>query len=178
LASKAMGGGGPLMGFGSHHVDLMQWLAGPIQDIDCYQNNRVWPDIEVEDTAVVILRFLNKAIGCALYTWGARIEGQSENFSVYGTGGSLVLQNEELYHISEKTYQDRQPRRLDTTRSDQQDIEAFGKEIAISSLEPFVRQLQEFIHCVQTHQPPPVDGAAATATVEKILQAYHMASVK
>ena len=73
-------GGGPLMGFGSHHVDLLQWFAGPITKVACYVNQLVWPQVEVEDSAVAIVRFANGAIGTLIYTWGAEIYGQSENF--------------------------------------------------------------------------------------------------
>ena len=45
-------GGGPLMGFGSHHIDLLQWMIGPVGDVTCYANHLVHPEVEVEDSAV------------------------------------------------------------------------------------------------------------------------------
>ena len=65
-------GGGPLLGFGSHHVDLLQWFAGPITKVACYTNNLIWPEVEVEDSAVAILRFANGAIGTLIYTWARK----------------------------------------------------------------------------------------------------------
>ena len=79
---------------------------------------------------------------------GARIHGQHECLALYGTKGSLLLDDDVLMHVSESEYGDRTPRRVDTSRSDRKDIEAFGKELAISSLEPFVKEIEHFIECV------------------------------
>ena len=168
-------GGGPLMGFGSHHVDLLQWFAGPITKVACYVNQLVWPQVEVEDSAVAIVRFANGAIGALIYTWGAEIYGQSENLSIYGTQGTLKLEGEDLFLTSEKTYGDRSPRKLDTSRSDQQEIETFGKEMALSSLEPFVEELRHFVDCASTGKTPLVDGVVASQAVDVILRAYRSA---
>jgi predicted dehydrogenase len=165
-------GGGPLMGFGSHHIDLLLWMVGPIKKISCYTNNMVWPKVEVEDSAVAVVRFANGAIGTLIYTWGAEIYGQSENLSVYGTEGTLKLEGEDLYLISEKTYGDRSPHKLDTSRSDQQDIEKFGKEMALSSLEPFVLELRHFVECIRKKKRPLIDGAEASQAVDTIIRAY------
>jgi predicted dehydrogenase len=168
-------GGGPLMGFGSHHIDLLQWMAGPVADVAGYANHLVWPEVEVEDSAVAVLHFASGAIGSLIYTWGAEIYGQSENLSVYGTEGTLKLADEELFLTSEKVYGDRSPRRLDTRRSDQQEIETFGKELALSSLEPFVEELRHFADCVATGKTPLVDGTVAGQAVETILRIYRSA---
>lgn len=168
-------GGGPLMGFGSHHIDLLHWLVGPIRQINCYLNNIVWPRVEVEDSAVAILRFANGAIGTLIYTWGAQIYGQSENLHIYGTQGTLRLENEDLFLISEKRFGNRTPHKLDTSRADQQDIEKFGAELALSSLEPFVRELKHFVACVTTEKKPLIDGVTAARAVGVIRQAYRSA---
>jgi predicted dehydrogenase len=170
-------GGGPLMGFGSHHVDLLQWMAGPIAEVACYANHLVWPEVEVEDSAVAIVHFASGAIGSLIYTWGAEIYGQSENMSVYGTEGTLDLEDENLLLTAEKVYGDRTPHRLDTCRSDQQEIETFGKELALSSLEPFVEELRHFADCVATGKTPLVDGTVAGQAVETILRIYRSAKI-
>ena len=171
-------GGGPLMGFGSHHIDLLHWLIGPIKCISCYTNNLVLPKVEVEDSAVAILEFENGAIGNLIYSWGAEIYGQDENMVIHGTEGTLKLENEKLYYTSEKTYKDRTPRLLETKRSDGKDIQEFGKELALSSLEPFTRELEHFIDCIETKRKPLTGGEEAEKAVDVIIKAYQSAAEK
>jgi len=49
-------GGGLLVNQAVHHLDLLQWLAGPFQEVFAYWENLNHPYIEVDDTAVAVLR--------------------------------------------------------------------------------------------------------------------------
>jgi len=170
-------GGGPLMGYGIHHVDLLQWIIGPIKRISCYTNKLVWPKAGVEDSAVAIMEFENGAIGSLIYSWGAEISGSYESLVIHGTMGSLKLENEDLFYTSEKNYGDRTPRCLDTKREDQKDIyvQKFGKEMNLTSLEPFVMETKHFIECVNNKKKPLIDGTEAKKTVDIIIKAYRSA---
>ena len=170
--ADASQGGGPLMGFGSHHVDLLQWMAGPIEDVYCNTARITCPAIEVEDTAVAVLRFANGAVGSLIYSWGAAIHGQYECLTVDGTGGSLKLENDTLVHVSEAEYGDRTPRKLDTAMSEMKDIEEFGSELAIASLEPFVLEMRHFAQCLQTGTRSMIDGDEAKKSLDVIIKAY------
>lgn len=177
-AAKAGNGGGPFMGFGSHHIDLLQWMVGPIKDISCRCNNIVWPQAGVEDSVVGTLTFENGAIGSIIYTWGAQIYGQHECLAVHGTRGSLSLENEDLFFTSEEVHGDRKPRKIDTARSDQRNIEQFGKELALSSLEPFVLETKHFVECVRTGATPVMDGREARKVVDLIVRGYRSAKTQ
>ena len=175
--AKAVNGGGPLMGFGSHHLDLLQWMLGPVSKVACYTNHLAVP-VEVEDTAVAILQFESGAVANITYTWGAEIYGQSENLVLYGTCGTLNLNNEELLHICEAVYGDRTPRPLDVRRSEQQEIEEFGKELALSSLEPFILEQKHFIESIENKRPVSIDGEEASKALAIITAAYNSANQK
>jgi predicted dehydrogenase len=177
-AAKAGHGGGPLMGFGSHHLDLLQWMLGPVKRVGCYTNRLARPDAEVEDSAVAILEFDSGAIGSLIYTWAADIHGQYEGMTIHGTEGTLALEDEEVRFTSPKVYGDRTPRVLDVAREDSQDIEAFGKELAIASLEPFVRELTHFVDCAGSGRRPMTDGPEAAKAVEIIARAYRAAETR
>ena len=46
--------GGAFMNQASHYVDLMEWLIGPVADVQCMSSTH--RDIEVEDTGVMNVR--------------------------------------------------------------------------------------------------------------------------
>jgi UDP-N-acetyl-2-amino-2-deoxyglucuronate dehydrogenase len=171
------GGGAVLMGFGSHHIELLQWLVGPIVQVSCRVNHKMYEKLQVEDSAVAVVEFANGAIGSVIYTWAAAIEAQSENLDIYGTRGLLRLAGEDLWQISEDIYGDRQLHQIDVLRAHALDISKFGKELALSSLEPFMLEMQHFITCVNDHTTPCIDGAQAASAVEIINKAYESAGV-
>ncbi len=62
FASHATGGG-CMMDFASHFVDLTQWYAGPASGIAGFLRHLVLEGVEVEDTAALALDFSSGALG-------------------------------------------------------------------------------------------------------------------
>jgi predicted dehydrogenase len=56
-------GGGVTMGMGIHYVDLIRWLIGEVQSVSSYIGHKVIPQMEDEDSSVIIFKFANGAIG-------------------------------------------------------------------------------------------------------------------
>ena len=56
-------GGGVLVNQAPHQLDLLLWYMGPVSELFGYWGNLNHPYIEVEDTAVAVLRFANGALG-------------------------------------------------------------------------------------------------------------------
>lgn len=56
------GGGGSLMNQGVHNVDLLQWLAGPVESVTAQQST-IAHDSPAEDTTVATVRFVGGALG-------------------------------------------------------------------------------------------------------------------
>ena len=54
--------GGALMNQASHYVDLVDWLIGPVESVQAYTATLA-RDIQVEDTAVVGIRWRSGALG-------------------------------------------------------------------------------------------------------------------
>ena len=50
-------GGGVLVNQAPHQLDLLQWLMGPVEELFGYWDNLAHPGIEVDDTAVAVVRF-------------------------------------------------------------------------------------------------------------------------
>ena len=55
--SWTMEGGGVMVNQAPHPLDLLQWLMGDIDEVFGYWSNLNHPYIEVEDTAVAVIRF-------------------------------------------------------------------------------------------------------------------------
>ena len=56
-------GGGVLVNQSPHMLDLLHWFMGPIEEISGYWANLNHPTVEVDDTAVAIIRFKSGGLG-------------------------------------------------------------------------------------------------------------------
>lgn len=89
--------GGVLANQASHHVDLLEWMLGDVESVFA-RSSHALADIEAEDTAVVLLKFMSGALGIVEATTAARpldLEGSISILGEYGTveiGGFAVNQ--------------------------------------------------------------------------------------
>jgi predicted dehydrogenase len=72
-----------------HQLDLLQWLMGPIEEVTGYWANVNHPGIEVDDTAVAMLRFRGGGLG-AIITSVAQKPGIYTKVHIHGTSGASV----------------------------------------------------------------------------------------
>lgn len=82
-------GGGVLVNQTPHQLDLLQWFMGPIQELFGYWDNLNHPTIEVEDTAVAVLRFANGALGTILVS-NSQKPGFYGKIHIHGENGASV----------------------------------------------------------------------------------------
>jgi predicted dehydrogenase len=85
----ALGGGGSLVDMGSHCIDLLEMFFGPVSSVSCFINNTIhsYPS---EDSAVVLLRFANGALG-SVDTFFCIQDNSSQNaLELYGSKGSIL----------------------------------------------------------------------------------------
>lgn len=94
-ATWALDGGGALMNQGIHGIDMLSWIMGGIESVYARCENLAW-DIEVEDTAVVSVKFKNGAIGVIQGTTTA-YPGFDTIFSFHGTDGSISFGDDDFY---------------------------------------------------------------------------------
>ncbi len=91
-------GGGALMNQSIHTIDLLQWIMGPVIEVSAYTGLLAHERIEVEDTAVAILRFAGGALGIVEGTTAA-YPGLTARLEVHGDRGSAVIDNDELVYF-------------------------------------------------------------------------------
>jgi predicted dehydrogenase len=82
-------GGGVLVNQSPHQLDLLQWFMGPIAEISGSWTNVNHPDIEVDDTAVAVLRFHNGGLG-SIVTSVAQKPGLFTKVHINGSNGASV----------------------------------------------------------------------------------------
>jgi predicted dehydrogenase len=82
-------GGGVLINQSPHHIDILQWLMGPVEEVVGRWANLNHPFIEVEDTALGILRFRNGALGAVTVSLSQR-PGLYTKIHVHGSSGASV----------------------------------------------------------------------------------------
>ena len=83
--------GGVLSNQASHHIDLLDWLMGGIKSVYGYAKTSL-VKIETEDTAVVLLKFNNGALGIIEATTAVRPNDLEGSVSILGEGGSVVIE--------------------------------------------------------------------------------------
>jgi UDP-N-acetyl-2-amino-2-deoxyglucuronate dehydrogenase len=82
-------GGGVLVNQSPHQLDLLQWFMGPIEELCGYWANLNHPYIEVEDTAVAVLRFTGGGLGSIVVS-NSQKPGIYGKVHVHGASGASV----------------------------------------------------------------------------------------
>lgn len=91
-------GGGALMNQGVHGIDLLLSALGRPVEVFAYADCLAHERIDVEDTAVAVIRFASGALG-AIHGTTAAFPGVSTRFQVHGDRGSVVIENDALTFI-------------------------------------------------------------------------------
>jgi len=151
-SNPEISGGGVLIDNGTHSVDIMRYLLGPLAEIQVVEGRRI-QDIPVEDTVRVFVRAQSGAIGSIDLSWSLKKE-QPYFISVYGSHGTaLVGWGESKYKRSSDT-------EWTIVGEGYDKVQAFGSQI--DNLAGAIRGEQELL----------VTSADALASVEVIETAY------
>lgn len=173
-------GGGVLVNQAPHQLDLLQWYMGPIDEVFGYWDNLNHPYIEVEDTAVAILRFKNGGLGNIVVS-------NSQNPALYGKvmicgssgacvgvqtdGGAMFVAG--VSDIEEPPYNDcwTIPGDQDKVEKWRQEDTEFFKKIKATE---YYHQLQidDFLSAIINGRDPLVTGNDGRTTVEIFTAIY------
>jgi UDP-N-acetyl-2-amino-2-deoxyglucuronate dehydrogenase len=103
--------GGALMNQASHYVDLLDWLIGPVESVQA-MTATLGRNIEVEDSAVLNLRWRSGALGSmsvSMLTYGQNYEGSITVIGEKGTVrlGGVAVNRVEKWEFEEPAEEDR-----------------------------------------------------------------------
>src|SRR5690606_26585410 len=85
----ALAGGGAVMNQGGHGVDLIQWMVGDVESVFARSAAMV-RDIEVEDTAVAVVKYKHGAFGVIQGTTSV-YPGMETRFEIHGENGTIIF---------------------------------------------------------------------------------------
>jgi predicted dehydrogenase len=91
-------GGGSLMNQSIHTLDLLVWMLGRPVEVTAYTDRLAHTDIEVEDTAVAIIRFESGALG-VVHATTAAYPGLTARLQIHGSQGSAVIDDDALTYF-------------------------------------------------------------------------------
>jgi predicted dehydrogenase len=100
--------GGVLTNQASHHVDLLQWMMGPVESVKAYTATRL-AKIEAEDTGIAILRFASGALGVIEATTATRPKDLEGSLSILGETASVVIGGFAVNRIDTWNFLNKQP---------------------------------------------------------------------
>lgn len=82
-------GGGVLINQAPHHLDILQWLMGPVEEVVGRWANLNHPYIEVEDTALALIRFQGGGLG-SITVSVSQNPGIYTKIHIHGSNGASV----------------------------------------------------------------------------------------
>ncbi len=174
-------GGGVLVNQAPHQLDLLQWfMGGEIEELYGIRKNINHPYIEVEDTAVAVLRFSNGGVGNIVVS-NSQKPGIFGKVHIHGSNGaSLGVQTDGgamfiagMSGILEPPVND-----LWTIPGQEKMLDAWVKEdsdefTSIDATEYYIRkQNEEFIDAVINGRDPLVTAMEGRKTVEIFTAIY------
>ncbi len=157
--TRALDGGGALLNQAIHSVDLMTWFLGVPEEVFAWTGRLAHERIDVEDTAVAMVRFPGGALGVAHATTAAYPDGPAR-VQVHGDRGSAVIEDDRLVVLSGSG-----------------DVEAGSP--AGRDGDPgdaFLAQYEDFVDAVREGRPPLVDANAGVQTLAVVEAMYRSAS--
>jgi len=163
-------GGGALMNQSIHAIDLLQWMMGPVDSIVAFTDTLSHERIEVEDTAVVALKFKSGALGVIEGTTSV-YPGFLKRIEISGTTGSIVMEEEDItkWEFTEMTSDDEKIQKefmgKTSTGGGAADPSAIGHEM-------HRRQLADLLDALDSGRSPLIDGSEGRKAVEIILGVY------
>lgn len=164
-ATWELDGGGALMNQGIHGVDLIAWLNGGVKSLYAYTDTR-FHNIEVEDTAICIVKYNNGAVGIIQCTTCVN-PGQSTRFEIHGEKGSIIFDDSGVkqWFIDGKDY----------CKNDYKDEETgiASNPLALGpglSHTPIYKELVDAIKNGSTPSIPPEEGKKAVEIILKIYE--------
>jgi len=148
LLKKAQSGGGPMMDFGCHRLEILLDLLGPPREVRAFLSNVLFKSREVEDTCSAHLRF-SKGIGIVTVSHASR--EARDSVDLYCSEGSVHIDvlNQGRLRIVSPTGTREEPRPPHANLH-----------------QPLV---DDFVAAVRDDREPAVPGAAGLA-VNRVLQ--------
>ncbi len=165
-------GGGALMNQSIHNIDLLQYLAGPVQSI-FGRTATLAHEMQTEDTASAVLTFANGALGViqgATSNW----PGDPARVELHGDRGTIVIEEGQ---IAKWELQDGSPEEKEAMLTLEKPDGSGATDPMAIGFENHRRQIVDLIGAIREGRPPAIPGAEARRSVEIVRAIYHSAAL-
>ena len=155
--------GGALMNQASHYVDLLVWLFGPIKSINAFCAT-LGREIEVEDSAVLNLRWNNGAVGTmsvSMLSYPKNLEG---SITVIGEKGNVKVGGTALNHFERWEFSNK-----DENNDELENINYEIKNVYGNGHVPYYANVADVFRGISK---PSCDGREGLKSLEIIIGAY------
>jgi UDP-N-acetyl-2-amino-2-deoxyglucuronate dehydrogenase len=117
--------GGALMNQASHYVDLLDWLVGPVESVQAYVATLA-RDIQVEDTAMVGVRWRSGALGSVNVTMLTHRQNLEGSITILGETGTVRVGGVAVNEIQHWDFADARPEDQDVKRASYETTSVYG----------------------------------------------------
>jgi predicted dehydrogenase len=169
----ALDGGGAIMNQTVHTIDLLCATMGTPVEVFAYTACLAHERIEVEDTAVAVVRFASGALGI-IHGTTAAYPGLDASLRVYGSKGSAVISDDELVFMHENAGD--APEIAMPEKGAANQVTAEDHHAAEGLGRAHRAQLADFVDAVTTGRPPRIGTTQARTALSVILALYESAS--
>ena len=156
--------GGVLANQASHHIDVLEWMMGEVESVYAVARTAL-VDIDVEDTAVAVLKFSSGAIGLIEATTATRPKDLEGSLSLLGENGTIVVGGFALNRLETWNFSDllgADSLTLEDFSVNPPDVYGFGHRM----------YLEHVVACVRDNSRQLVDGVEGRRSLELILAIY------
>jgi predicted dehydrogenase len=162
--------GGVIANQASHHVDLLEWMMGDVEDVFAMSATAL-VKVETEDTAVVSLRFRNGALGIIEATTAARPKDLEGSISILGEKGAVEIGGFAVNQLKTWNFKQPEPGDADVMARysvNPPDVYGFGHKA----------YYEHVVDCVNNDTKQLVDGAEGRRSLELIAGIYESIETK
>lgn len=154
--------GGAFMNQASHYVDLLEWLIGPISDVQAFTSTH--RDIEVEDTGVMNVRWRNGALGSMSVTMMTYPKNYEGSITILGDKGTVRVGGVAVNEILTWDFED----------SKDYDAQILEANYETTSVYGFGHPLyyKNVIDVLRGEADPETDGREGLKSLEVLIAAY------
>jgi UDP-N-acetyl-2-amino-2-deoxyglucuronate dehydrogenase len=159
--------GGSLMNQGIHYVDLLLWCMGPVAEVTALCTTQTH-QIEVEDTALAVLRFSSGAVG-TIVSSTAVFPGFAQRLEITGTAGTVTVEDGQIV---------RRALRAGPGEPEPDDAGAVpGSAAKPADLDPasHAAQIADLLAAIDAGRRPSVTAESARAALEVVCAVYESA---
>ncbi|MEL7538054.1 MAG: Gfo/Idh/MocA family oxidoreductase [Pseudomonadota bacterium] len=156
--------GGVLANQASHHIDLLEWMMGQVDSVYAVSRTAL-ADIEAEDTAVVVLKFTNGALGIIEATTATRPTDLEGSLSLLGEHGTVEIAGFAVNEIRHWRFEE-------PTSDDDNVLEKFSTNPPNVYGFGHREYYQHVVECIQHDKQQLVDGLEGRKSLELISAIY------